>query len=261
MLKCQPGVLDELQVRAIRAVGRVSAARAAPHLWLAGDAALAAFYLGHREPDGLEFSASRVLDARAVGEPFREELRWDGIEVEAVGTANAGRASFHVRKSAGRNAASVCVTFAVTSAVLLEPPQSTEAGVAVASFRDVCAWKLGALAAVPAAIARSRLNDRLDASDYVDLHAILNRLAGGKPVNENVMRARFRSLLDDLLRIDSGNDARYVGQGFARAIDKPLLSLFPLRLLKPLTDAEIQATLRLCFDECARLVNDLSPEL
>jgi hypothetical protein len=248
VLRHDPEVIGELHVQVLRAVARANDATEVPDLRLDGGTALAAFYLSHRQSEDLDVFGGLTLNARALGERVRDELAREGVDFEVAGPQTAGFARFIARERDGGEATGVRVDFAATSPFLLESIEPTEEGIGIASFRDVCAGKLHALC------------DRFEARDYVDLHAILHRPAGNEPVDETLLRTRFRTLLDDLILIDPGIDARYVGQGFARAMDKPLLSLFPLRLLKPLTDAEIQATLRLCFDECARIVSKLSPE-
>jgi hypothetical protein len=47
-----------------------------------------------------------------------------------------------------------------------------------------------------------------------------------------------------------------VGQAFARGVDRPIVTEFPLRLLVPLADAQVQRTVQFCIEECAVLARE-----
>jgi hypothetical protein len=68
------------------------------------------------------------------------------------------------------------------------------------------------------------------------------------------MRQRFRTLSADLMTIDPGLTPPILGAELAKAEGRPIVREFPLRLLHPVSDAEIVSTLELCVDEVARIV-------
>lgn len=47
-----------------------------------------------------------------------------------------------------------------------------------------------------------------------------------------------------------------MGQAVSRGVDRPIVRDLPLRLLVPVGKGDVQATLRLCLEECARLTVD-----
>jgi hypothetical protein len=47
-----------------------------------------------------------------------------------------------------------------------------------------------------------------------------------------------------------------VGQALARAVDRPIVTEFPLRLLVPLENAQVQRTVRFGIEECAVLARE-----
>ena len=96
---------------------------------------------------------------------------------------------------------------------------------------------------------------RLEPRDFIDLHTILWRTdtVNALLTTDGVV-AHWRALLDDLFECDPGLDVPYVALSVARARGRPTVTAFPLRLLKPVTDADVQATIEICLDECARLI-------
>jgi hypothetical protein len=88
-------------------------------------------------------------------------------------------------------------------------------------------------------------------SEKLDL--LGRRHASSGPVGESERRSRFRALVADLEECDPGLAATQVGQALARGLDRPVLGAFPLRMLATVQEAEIQETIRLGLEECARL--------
>lgn len=56
----------------------------------------------------------------------------------------------------------------------------------------------------------------------------------------------------DLEASDPGLDEVRVGQALARGLGEPIASAFPLRLIVSPTDEDVQETIRVALDECAR---------
>jgi Nucleotidyl transferase AbiEii toxin, Type IV TA system len=245
LLRHDPSVIGDLHVRVLHAVARANEAEGIPDLRLDGGTALAAFYLGHRQSEDLDIFAGPALNAVEFGKRVAETAFGDGIAFESFGPSSRGFARFVARDVSDANVAPVRVDLASTSPFLLDALQPTEEGVPVASFRDVCAGKVHAL------------SDRFEARDFIDLHAILNRPTDqGESIDESLLRARFKVLVDDLLMIDPGMEARLLGEGVARGLGKPLVAPFKLRVLIPITDDQLQATINFCVEECVRIVLD-----
>ena len=96
--------------------------------------------------------------------------------------------------------------------------------------------------------------DRFEPRDFIDLNAIVRHPDGGSDP-ENI-RIRVGALISDVVQIDPGLSPAFVGQALSRGTHAPILSSFPLRLLRPVREAEIQATLGIAIHECARLVRE-----
>jgi hypothetical protein len=214
-------------------------------LRLEGGTALAAYHLGHRESEDLDCFGNIAMNAAEFARRVGDAAENDGLEAGPAGPASVGFARLVVRDSATPLEPAVKLDFAVQSSFRLAPMEVTAEGMRIASYRDLCAGKLHAAC------------DRFAERDFVDLHAIVHRVraAEGTP-DEGQRRARFRALVRDLMETDPGMGPALVGQGLERALVRPLVSRIPLRLLTSVSDAEIHATLRLCVDECARLVAD-----
>ncbi|HEX2203197.1 MAG TPA: nucleotidyl transferase AbiEii/AbiGii toxin family protein [Longimicrobium sp.] len=245
MLKHDPAVIGELHLRVLHAVARANESAGIPDLRLDGGTALAAYYLHHRQSEDLDFFGGPALNARELGERVREEALRDGVSLEPAGPSSTGFARYVARDLENGSSEAVKVDIAGQSPFLLAPLEPTVEGIRIGSYRDLCANKLHALC------------DRFEARDFADLHAILHRPEPGAAVGPDLLRARFHALLEDLVTIDPGLDAKLLGEGLARGVGKPLVSLFPLRLLLPFTDSELQETVRFCMDECVRIVNEV----
>lgn len=243
MLKHDPAVIGELHVRVLHAAARANETAAIPDFRLDGGTALSAYYLRHRQSEDLDFFGGPALNARELGERVREEAVREGVSLEPAGPSSTGFARYVARDLHDEGSEAVKVDIAVQSPFLLAPLEPTEDGIRIGSYRDLCANKLHALC------------DRFEARDFVDLHAILHRSEPGGVTGPDLLRDRFHDVLRDLTTIDPGLDAKLLGEGLARGLDKPLVSLFPLRMLLPFTDSELQETVRFCMDECARIVN------
>lgn len=208
-----------------------------PNLRLDGGTGLAAYYLHHRESEDLDFFADPGLNPSAFGEAVRDHAARVGVEVTQYGPASGGMATYEAvdPDDADRK---VKLQFAVQSPFKLAPLESSEEGIRVGSYRDICAGKLHAAC------------DRLAFRDFYDVHVILTR--GERDVPEDVILGRFRPLLADLLESDPGLNPSVVGQGLSRPMGRAIVEVIPLRLLIPATSEEIHRTLSICMGECAR---------
>ena len=237
-------ILTKLQRTVLRLIAECEASLGPTELRLEGGTALAAFYLHHRLSEDLDLFGGAALNARDFVAHLRERMQADGLTVSPEGPASPGFAEIGVRGGA-RSDDSVRVQIARTSPFQLEAPTGTDMGVPVASFRDVAAGKLHAVC------------DRYEPRDHLDIHAILRRPddSGGAPSDEEV-RARVRKLVADVETCDPGLNETLIGQALARGLGRPIVSSFPLRLLTPVREEDIQATLRLAVDECGRLARE-----
>jgi hypothetical protein len=219
-------------------VAQADAAYGAPNLRLDGGTALAAYYLHHRQSEDLDFFADPGLNAPAFGEAVREAAAAEGVRLESYGGQSLGMTTYTARGD-GEPENGVKLQFAVQSPFRLEPLESTAEGIRVSSFRDICAGKLHAVC------------DRLAFRDFYDLYVIVT---GGEPVGElreSAVRARFATLLADLMETDPGLTPFSVGQAIARGQNRAIVSVIELNLLVPVTEQEMQTLLGYCIAECA----------
>lgn len=235
-------VIGPLHIAIMRLVAEANASYGDPDLHLDGGTALSAYFLAHRESEDLDFFGGPTLNARAFGEIVQEKARTAGIEVQPSGTPTLGFARYVVRDDSSSSA--VKLDIGTSSPFRLAPLEPADEGIQVASYRDLCAGKLHAAC------------DRFERRDFVDVHAIMRATESGLDASDEEARLRFRTLLEDLVTIDPGLSPRIVGQGLARALGRTLVLDFPLRLLVPIRDEDVQATLRLCVEECAAMVDD-----
>ena len=68
------------------------------------------------------------------------------------------------------------------------------------------------------------------------------------------MEGRFRIAISDLLASDPGLTLELIGPAFERGLGGHFVSRFPLRLLVPVTDDAVEATVLFCCNEIARVV-------
>lgn len=247
-LVADPGVLSPLQVRLLRLIAQAEREYGSVGLRLEGGTALSAYYLRHRESEDLDLFGDSGLDARDFRAHVVERLGQDGLHVLSQGPASRGFAEMTVTdQEVGASADSMGtrVQFGRTSPFALEPARRTAEGPPVASFRDVCAGKLHALC------------DRFEVRDYIDVHFII---AGGDPEGgsnaEDSGAERVRRLVRDLHECDPGLTPVQVGEALARGIDRPLVGAFPLRMLRKVTDTEVQRTIRLAVEVCTGITGE-----
>ena len=231
-----PRVLGEAHQRILRAAARVQESYGDVHLRLEGGTALAAYYLGHRESQDLDLFGDRGLHAAEFGAALVGVLESAGVDVEVA----AGGEGFAELAAAG-----VRVHIARALPFRLEAPLPTDEGLPVASFRDLAAGKLHAVC------------DRFEPRDFIDLHAIVTRPdeLGAAPAVD-LQRARVGDLVLDVQAVDPGLNPSAVGQALARGLDRQVIGGFPLRLLAKIEEREVQGTLRIAVDVCARLTRE-----
>lgn len=208
--------------------------------------ALAAYHLGHRESEDLDFFGAPGMDARDFARFACDRVQGTGIAIVTQGPASRGFAELLVSDAAAVSGAPLRIQFGIQSPYSLAPPDPTEEGVPVASYRDLCAGKLHAIC------------DRFEPRDFVDLHAILHRPESGRSdaPGEPEARRRVRHLAADLQAIDPGLTLPRIGEAVARGLKPDLVTGFPLRLLRPVTDADVRVTVDLCCDEIAAMVRE-----
>ncbi|HEU0055254.1 MAG TPA: nucleotidyl transferase AbiEii/AbiGii toxin family protein [Longimicrobium sp.] len=241
-------MIGTLHLRVLEAVVAINGNEKVPDLRLDGGTALSAFYLGHRQSEDLDFFGGPGLNAAGFADRLRAMGERHGVVFEPTTVASRGFARLLARDLHDPDALPVKVDLGSTSPFLLAPLEDSEEGIRIASFRDVAAGKLHAA------------SDRFEVRDFIDFHAILERPGqDGRRVDDNIRRARFRALLDDVFATDPGMDVHVVGQGLARGLDRPLVSRFPLRMIAQFTDDEVQASVRLGVDECAKMIDELAP--
>jgi hypothetical protein len=234
-----PEVLTPTHTRLIRVVGRAADQYGAPDLRLEGGTALAAYYLGHRESEDLDFFGDPGLNARRFLETVIPLAREEGFSIQATGSANQGFA--RALATDDESGIAVKLDFAANSPFHLAPRVATAEGVPVASYRDLCAGKLHAIC------------DRFAERDFVDLHAILIRGAAGETDGGSDLRVRFRALVADLIASDPGLHPALVGTGVMQGYNRPIVTMLPLRLLVPIEELEVQRTIRICAEVCAEM--------
>jgi len=216
-------------------------------LRLEGGTALAAYYLGHRQSEDLDIFGRADMDARDFGRALADAIEGLGMRLTRIGVANRGFAEYFVADhSVGGSAVRVQLLHA--SDYALAPANPTAEGLPVGSFRDVAAGKAHAVC------------DRYEPRDFIDLHAILYRpaVANAVPTREEV-RERFRLLAADLTAIDPGLTPARFGAELAKAEGRQVVTEFPLRLLRAVSDEEVAATVELCLDEIAHTVRAALP--
>jgi hypothetical protein len=242
-------IVSPVHVSILKAVAEAEKDYGSLDLRLEGGTALSAYYLMHRQSEDLDFFGSPGMDARDFRAFVEDHLSRNGLHVVGRGPANQGFSEFLISDQPATLPASerqtVKVQFGRSSPFHLAPPLPTREGMPVASFRDVCAGKLHALC------------DRYEPRDFIDLHCILHHQAPGESVpDEPERRRRFRALVADLETSDPGLTEVQVGQALARAVDRPIVTEFPLRLLVPLENAQVQRTVRFGIEECAVLARE-----
>lgn len=242
--KADTSTLSAFHVALLHVVVEAGRGRRVPNLRLDGDTALAAYYLRHRESADLEFVTDRGTNPAEFGEAIRDAVARAGVGITPQGVANRGIAIYEVvdPRSPGSK---IKLQFTIQSHPTLAPLESTDDGIRVGSYRDICAGKVHAAC------------DRLAYRDFYDVHVILTRGEPDPP--EDVILSRFKPLLADLLESDPGLNPVVVGQGLARLIGHAIVELIPLRLLIPATSEEIHRTLSICVSECARQATATAP--
>jgi len=237
-------VVTPTHIRLMEIVGRAADEYGAPDLRLEGGTALAAYYLGHRESEDLDFFGDTGLNAQHFREAVVPLAEAEGFTMERLHSASRGFARVLARNQ--ETGVAVRLDFAANSPFHLAPREPTTEGVRVASYRDICAGKLHAIC------------DRFEPRDFVDLHVILTQGAHGGDAGDP--RARFRSLLRDLFETDPGLDALLVGGGLMQGRDRPIIRAFPLRVLVPIEEADVQGTIRMCAAVCAEMSAQQMPD-
>ncbi len=241
MLSCNRAVVTDFHVRVMRIVARAAEAYGNASLRLDGGTALAAYYLGHRESEDLDFFSDYGVDQPHFAHAVMEHAAAEGVMLEQRPGTSTSRTYIRLFADAGPSRPALKMDFAAQSPFRLEPLEPTTEGIRVGSFRDITANKLHAVC------------DRFEARDYIDVHAILTRGMTGTP-DENTVRERFRDLIRDLLEIDPGLNSRLVGDAVDRGLNRPLLASFPLAIFIPMTETDVQRTLLICAEECAAMV-------
>jgi hypothetical protein len=249
VLRAHRQVVSPLHVRILQAVAEAQREYGALDLRLEGGTALSAYFLMHRQSEDLDLFGSPGMDARDFRAFVEGRLLRDGLHIVDRGPANQGFSEFLISDQPvtvpGSERQDVKVQFGRSSPFRLAPPVPTREGMPVASFRDLCAGKLHALC------------DRYEPRDFIDLHCILHDHPPGEAdPDESECRRRFRALVADLQASDPGLTEVQVGQAIARGVQRPIVTGFPLRLLVPLDDAQVQRTVQLCLEECAALTRE-----
>lgn len=243
MITANPEVVSPTHIRLMEIVGRAADEYGAPDLRLEGGTALAAYYLGHRESEDLDFFGDTGLNAQHFRDAIIPLAEAEGFTMERLHSASRGFARVMARNQ--ETGVAVRLDFAANSPFHLAPRESTTEGVRVASYRDICAGKLHAIC------------DRFEPRDFVDLHVILTSEAHGSGGDA---RNRFRSVLRDLIETDPGLDALLVGGGIMQGRDRPIIGAFPLRILLPIEEADVQGTIRMCAAVCVEMSAQQIPE-
>lgn len=239
-------MVSPLHVRILGAVARSAGMYGSLDLRLEGGTALAAYYLSHRQSEDIDLFGGPAMDARDFRTFLETRLPAEALHVVGRGAASQGFAEFLVSDRPDPvhpgQAQAVRVQLGRASPFRLAPQRATLEGPPVASYRDVCAGKLHALC------------DRYEPRDFIDLHCILNRQGvAGTASDDDERRTRFRELVADLEACDPGLTSIQVGHALARGLGRPILTAFPLRLLISLDEPQVQSTIRIGLEECARL--------
>jgi hypothetical protein len=249
LLRAHPLVVSPVHVRILKAVAEAEREYGSLDLRLEGGTALSAYYLMHRQSEDLDLFGSPGMDARDFRVFVEGHLLRKGLHVVGRGPANQGFSDFLISDQRATVPASerqnVKVQFGRSSPFHLAPPVPTQEEMPVASFQDICAGKLHALC------------DRYEPRDFIDLHCILhNHRPGEADTDESERRRRFRALVADLEASDPGLTEVQVGLALARGVNRPIVTEFPLRLLVPLEDSQVQRTVQSCIEECAVLTRE-----
>jgi hypothetical protein len=249
LLRAHPLVVSPVHVRILKAVAEAEREYGSLDLRLEGGTALSAYYLMHRQSEDLDLFGSPGMDARDFRVFVEGHLLRKGLHVVGRGPANQGFSDFLISDQPATVPASerqnVKVQFGRSSPFHLAPPVPTQEEMPVASFQDICAGKLHALC------------DRYEPRDFIDLHCILhNHRPGEADTDESERRRRFRALVADLEASDPGLTEVQVGLALARGVNRPIVTEFPLRLLVPLEDSQVQRTVQSCIEECAVLTRE-----
>jgi len=242
-------IISPLHRRLLRIIAEAEREYGTVGLRLEGGTALAAYHLHHRESEDLDVFGDLALNARDFRRFLEAECTQGGLHVVAQGPASPGTAELFVSDQAATvppdQRQTIKIQICRNSPFTLEPPSPTSEGLPVASYRDLCAGKLHAIC------------DRFEARDFLDLHFVLSRVgADASSADESERRRRFRRVLADLEASDPGLNEVRVGQALARALGQPIVSAFPLRLVVRPTEEEVQETLRVALDECARVATE-----
>jgi hypothetical protein len=234
-----PRVVTPFHVRLMQTVAEAGSLYGLDTLRLEGGTALAAFHLHHRESEDLDFFADSPLDARDWGAFVVQHATRGGIGLRFDAPPNAGMARL-VAANPDTPEQEVKIDLAAQSPFRLAPLEETAEGIRIASYRDLCTGKLSA------AYGRHLVRD------FIDLHTILNPAEDGSTAPESEIAQRFSALLTDLMETEIGTEPIYVGRGLARGQNRAIVSVFPLRLIRRIEEADLQRTLAICITECAR---------
>jgi hypothetical protein len=243
MLRADPAVVTPFHIKVMRAVGEAEQKYGSFDLRLEGGTALAAYHLHHRESEDLDFFAGQQIDIRDWMLFLEPRLTGAGFGIRLEREPIMSFATLMISDLMNLEQGPVKVQFARTSPYRLAPLEDAEEGIKVASARDLFRGKLEAVCG------------RVEPRDFIDLHTIVWREESlGVPVNTEGAILHWRSLVEDLFECDPGLDVPYVAMSVAHGRRRPIVTAFPLRLLKPVTDEDVQNTIELCLDECARLI-------
>lgn len=237
-------VVTPFHIRLMQVIAAAGPDYGTSNLRLQGGTALSAYHLHHRESEDLDFFADSPLDARNWGEFVQQRTAAEGIYLEPQGKPNMGIARY-MATSPGHPGQQIKIDLVQESPYKLAPLEQTAEGIWIGSYRDMCVGKLGAICG------------RYEERDFIDLHAILNPAEDGSLAPEDEATARFAHLLADTLDSDPGINPQYVGLNLSNGAGKPILSRFPLRMIRPMREEDIQRTIQICMAECARRADEL----
>jgi predicted nucleotidyltransferase component of viral defense system len=212
------------------------------NLRLQGGTALAAYHLYHRESEDLDFFADAPLDARDWGKFVQQRAAAQSIQLVPEGVPNMGIARY-MATSPNAPEQRVKIDLVQESPYRLAPLEKTEEGIWIGSYRDLCVGKLSAIC--------GRFAER----DFIDLHVILNP-DEHELSSEDEVAERFTDLLTDALDCDPGIGPQYVGLRISKGEEKPIVSQFPMRMIRRINEEDVQRTIRICMAECARRADE-----
>ena len=240
--KADPRVVTPFHVRLMQVIAEAGLVYGISNLRLQGGTALAAYHLHHRESEDLDFFADAPLDARDWGKFVQGRAAAESIELVPNGAPNMGMARY-MATCPDAPGQQVKIDLVQESPYKLDPLEQTAEGIWIGSYRDLCAGKLSAVC--------GRFAER----DFIDLHVILNPVEDVL-ASEAEITERFSALLADALDCDPGIGPQYVGQKLSDGQNKPIVSQFPMRLIRSLREEDIQRTIGLCMAECARRADE-----